>query len=189
MNNRLGTIQGWDKDKTGTWQGQDRGKTGTRHGDYREKKEIRQKQVNKRQGKDRDKIREEEGENSSAARGKEQPSYFSWDCLCERIKRRGKRLKQRRWKNERVENLKRRRMRWRWRRHRMGRREVLCPLIAARYHLFLSKHLYFVLYHIILYTIYSCKIPPLPIQQTPTRLCNLRLSSTSQSPIPKWTKA
>ena len=65
MNNRLGTIQGWDKDKTGTWQGQDRGKTGTRHGAYREKKEIRteirQRQVNNRQGKDRDKIREGEG--------------------------------------------------------------------------------------------------------------------------------
>ena len=52
-------------------------------------------------------------------------------------------------------------------RHRMGRREVLCPLIAARYHLFLSKHLYFVLYHIILYTIHICKTPPLPLQQTP----------------------
>ena len=110
-------------------------------------------------------LREEEEENSSAARGKEQPSYFSWDCLCERIKRRG----EKRWKNERDENLKRRRMRWRWRRHRMGRREVLCPLIAARYHLFLSKHLYFVLYHTILYTIYRCKIPPFPLQQTPTR--------------------
>ena len=60
-------------------------------------------------------------------------------------------------------------MRQRWRRHRMGRREVLCPLIAARHHLFLSKHLYFVLYHTILYTIYSCKTLPLPLQQTPTR--------------------
>ena len=50
MNNRLGTIQGQDKDKTGT-----------RHGAYREKKEIRteirQRQVNNRQGKDRDKTR------------------------------------------------------------------------------------------------------------------------------------
>ena len=55
MNNRLGTIQGRDKDKT--WQGQDRDKTWGLQGKERD----RQKQVNKRQGKDRDKIREEEG--------------------------------------------------------------------------------------------------------------------------------
>ena len=46
-------------------------------------------------------------------------------------------MQRRRRRRRRKRNM---RARWRRKRERMGRREVLCPLIAARHNLFLSHH-------------------------------------------------
>ena len=88
--------------------------------------------------------------------------YFRSETLCGRIG----------WREMWTKNIRKRWEGWEfekdkdeekmWRRHRMRRREVLCSLIAARYHLFLSsKHprafhnytMYYTILYYILYTI------------------------------------